>query len=465
MTACIFIGPTVRAEEAAQVLKATYLPPAGHGDVYRATLRKPRPRVIGLIDGYFRFQPAVRHKEILWAMYQGIHVFGAASIGALRAAELADFGMVGVGRIFRDFHEGRLEDDDEVAVDHGPAEVGYLPLSDALVDIRATLVVAREQGVIARESEELLISIGKRTFYSERSYRALIDKATGEGHSRAELDDLRSWLADHKISRKREDAMCMLVAVREFLATEPPPPSLSYTFERTETWERDVAFAEALAVGAEGDGHLMREQLLEELHLMPELQRQVRGEALGRALALREAERREIQVSEKEVRTSMLRWAQVRKLAGPQSIAAWRDANHIDPVEFQAFIRDEARVSRLALQAQGLIDRHMVDVLRARGDYAALSARALDKQRFISNAGEWDSSQKGVSDFQVLAWFCEQRLECPLPHDVESFAAELCFSSTESFYRALRREHAYLESVARRSREAGSGKASRSMDD
>ena len=61
------------------------------------------PRDIGIIDGYFEATPTVWHKEILWAMTQGIHVYGAASIGALRAAELHDFGMVGIGRVYEAF--------------------------------------------------------------------------------------------------------------------------------------------------------------------------------------------------------------------------------------------------------------------------------------------------------------------------------------------------------------------------
>ena len=48
-------------------------------------------------------------------------------MGALRAAELHVFGMVGVGRVFELFRDGLLEDDDEVAVAHGPADSGYQP--------------------------------------------------------------------------------------------------------------------------------------------------------------------------------------------------------------------------------------------------------------------------------------------------------------------------------------------------
>ena len=79
MTAFIFIGPTLSRQDALKELDAVYLPPAAQGDIYLAALKEPR--AIGLIDGYFQGVPSVWHKEILWAMAQGIHVFGSASMG------------------------------------------------------------------------------------------------------------------------------------------------------------------------------------------------------------------------------------------------------------------------------------------------------------------------------------------------------------------------------------------------
>lgn len=120
------------------------MPPAANGDVYRAV--SAAPTAIGLVDGYFENVPAVWHKEILYALSQGVHVFGAASMGALRAAELSEFGMVGVGAIFAAYRDNRLEDDDEVAVVHGPAELDYLPVSEAMVNVRATVDRAVSDG-------------------------------------------------------------------------------------------------------------------------------------------------------------------------------------------------------------------------------------------------------------------------------------------------------------------------------
>src|SRR5437867_11228242 len=140
MSVYVFTGPTLSAEEARTVLDAVYLPPVSQGDVYRVSFR--RPTAIGIIDGYFERIPAVWHKEILWAMSHGIHVFGSASMGALRAAELESFGMEGVGSIFEAYRTGAWGDDDEVAVAQAPAELGCRALSDAMVDSRHTLALA-----------------------------------------------------------------------------------------------------------------------------------------------------------------------------------------------------------------------------------------------------------------------------------------------------------------------------------
>src|SRR6202022_1677498 len=134
-------------------------PPGKQGEVYEAALA--RPAIIGIIDGYFEVTPTVWHKEILWAMAQGIHVYGSASIGALRAAELHTFGMIGLGRIFAAYRDGILTDDDEVAVLHGPEELGYPPLTEAMGEIRATLDKAIAEGVLDRGLAAQLTEIGK----------------------------------------------------------------------------------------------------------------------------------------------------------------------------------------------------------------------------------------------------------------------------------------------------------------
>lgn len=82
----VFLGPSLGLDEARTIVEADFRPPAGQGDIFRAGASAPP--AIALIDGIFKDAPTVRHREILWALSQGIPVFGAASMGALRAAEL-----------------------------------------------------------------------------------------------------------------------------------------------------------------------------------------------------------------------------------------------------------------------------------------------------------------------------------------------------------------------------------------
>lgn len=233
MKVYVFLGPTLSEQEAAQELEAVYLPPAAQGDVYRAALRGPD--AIGIVDGYFAHAPSIAHKEILWAMAQGIRVYGSASMGALRAAELAPFGMRGVGAIFEAFARGELEDDDEVAVAHATAELAHRAQSEPLVDMRATLRGALEAGVIDVATHDALVAVAKGMFYPDRSYAALL--ASARDLPARELDALRAWLPTGRVHAKRTDALAMLRAMRADLAREREPFRVRYVFQHTDAWE------------------------------------------------------------------------------------------------------------------------------------------------------------------------------------------------------------------------------------
>ena len=241
MTAVIFLGPTLPVAEAEKICPASYFPPAGRGDVYKAAIAKPAPKAIAIIDGLFAQQASVNHKEILWTMAQGIHVFGSSSMGALRAAELAEFGMIGVGQTFEQLKSYEIEDDDEVAIAHGPEDTGYIPLSDAMVDMRAMFKAALDEQVISAKTERLLLQASKDTFYTERTYVNSFAVAMQLGADNAELLHLEAWLRVNCRSQKKADALLLLKSVEKFLASGVQPKTVDYTFEVTEFWQRGLA--------------------------------------------------------------------------------------------------------------------------------------------------------------------------------------------------------------------------------
>jgi hypothetical protein len=236
MSVAVFAGPSLPPAARPAGVVVEWHPPVRQGELYRVALEQ-RPTVIGVIDGYFEVTPTVWHKEILWAMAQGIHVFGAASIGALRAAELDTFGMRGIGRVYEDFRDGALEDDDEVAVLHGPAELGYPPVTEAMVNIRATLAAASRDGIVAAALAAELTVFAKTLFYKERTYRAMIDAASVSGRAAAELSRFEAWLPTGRVDQKRLDALAMLDAISAHLAARTPPLAVTYELADTAAWQ------------------------------------------------------------------------------------------------------------------------------------------------------------------------------------------------------------------------------------
>ena len=239
----VFTGPSLSSQDARVELDAVYLPPVSEGDVYRVVAEKPA--AIGIIDGYFECVPSVWHKEILYALSRGIHVFGAASMGALRAAELATFGMIGVGAIFEAYRDGRLEDDDEVAVVHGPAEIGYLTLSEAMVNIRRTLSDALTAGVISAGTQEGLETIAKDLSYRDRAYANVLARGRERGLPEEELDAFQTWLPAGRVDQKREDALLMLRVIRQHHEHGFEPNSVRFHFEQTTLWKQAVRLSGA----------------------------------------------------------------------------------------------------------------------------------------------------------------------------------------------------------------------------
>jgi len=203
----VFLGPSLSLVEAKKILpNAFYLPPIRCGDILFALRLKPAMMVI--IDGFFEHTAAVWHKEILFALSKNLIIAGASSMGALRAAELAEFGMIGSGKIFLDYFEGINIDDDEVAVLHQPQEFSYSALTDAMVNIRITLIAAYENKIIDFATQQEIIKQAKQLNYRQRTLKKAIQLSN---INQCILNNLTNWLETGGfIDQKQQDAKELL---------------------------------------------------------------------------------------------------------------------------------------------------------------------------------------------------------------------------------------------------------------
>jgi len=208
----IYVGPSLAVQDARQVLDADYRPPIRRGDI-NALMASP-PKIIGVVDGKFFQSFAISPKEMLPAIEAGILMLGSSSMGALRAAELYPFGMIGVGRIFELYKSGEIDADDEVAMvfDEENGRAHSVPM----VNIRVTLERALAEGVISAASASTASSLIRNVYFPERSYPMLLRVTAGKLPEQ-EHAALRSYL-QRPPDAKREDALSLLREV-ERLAT------------------------------------------------------------------------------------------------------------------------------------------------------------------------------------------------------------------------------------------------------
>ncbi|MGH1364925.1 MAG: TfuA-like protein [Calditrichia bacterium] len=340
----VFLGPSLPLHKAEKYLDADFRPPAACGDVYMATLEAPD--AIGIIDGYFENRPAIWHKEILWALKQGVQVFGAASMGALRAAELHHFGMRGVGEIFRQFATGELEDDDEVAIIHGPAEFKYAGMSMALVDLRSLLKKASAESIISAEIENSLISKAKALHYSQRTKKAILDsvqQVSGDACSR-----IKSWLeSQFQYSQKSIDAIQMLNAMQRPCSMSYQSNIPNFVFHKTDKWYRFTRYFEGrLALTTN------------------ELQSGRGTEGFAEAVMLRQmliekAERLQLTIPSSKIEEACCLFRTLNNLTSDNMFGIWLKQKGLKPNSFKSIVRDQLLVKNCAKLTTFKLPKHL----------------------------------------------------------------------------------------------------------
>jgi AraC-like DNA-binding protein len=367
-------------------------------------------------------------------------------MGALRAAELAAFGMEGVGEIFATYRDGTLEDDDEVAVAHGPAAEGYQAQSEAMVNIRRTLAAAQASHVINPSVRIVLERIAKELFYPERSYPLLLRRAAEQGLPAAELDALRAWLPRGRVDQKREDALAMLRTIRERLAANPGPKQVDFTLEHTVFWDEAMRAAGEAdpAIDQDSDGTALA-SVLEELRLEANGYARVYERAMLRHLALREAGRAGVVEADGDAVAAADRFRRARGLVGPEDLTAWLMEQRLTGQRYDELMREEALVHRARQLLARSVEGALPDDLRLHGEYGRLLARAHEKARLLREQGLQNPGLEatGLTAAALLQWYFAS-LGQPVPESVAEYAREAGFADYQTFVRAVLREHCYL---------------------
>lgn len=207
----IFLGPSVSREKARNILDADYRPPAKKGDLLRlASSMKNDVKMVGLVDGLFlQDYPPTPIEVYQLATKKKILVVGAASLGALRAVELEKFGMIGIGKIFELYKTGKIDGDDEVAVTFEEGQ--HVLQSEAMIDIRFNLFIARKKGIIDESTKRAIAKVAKNVYFPYRNYSDILDITKKQYPSCDScLESFRAYITHNRQSLKERDTIKLL---------------------------------------------------------------------------------------------------------------------------------------------------------------------------------------------------------------------------------------------------------------
>lgn len=214
MNITLFAGPSIDHCSLRAILPtAEILSPVSRGDIEVVLSRDCTPDIFGIIDGKFLHSMSISPKEIISALSLGTKVFGSSSMGALRAVELAPYGMVGVGKIYHAFLDGEVDADDEVAIvfDSETLKALCVPMMNFRFSVRELLA---NHAINAFEAD-LIINVAKSLYFPERTHLRVARLLGDFGVSEIRCNQIFESLK-YSVDQKREDALELAFAIKSF---------------------------------------------------------------------------------------------------------------------------------------------------------------------------------------------------------------------------------------------------------
>lgn len=206
----VFCGPSLSSKDKEKLRleypQISWRPPIKRGDIELA-LSENNTEIL-IIDGYFENKNPIWQREIYNALREDVIIYGSASMGALRAAELYEYGMIGIGRIYEMYRSSELDGDDEVALCHStePINGEYIETTIPLINLRYALNNATESDEIRILKET--VQEMKMLPFENRSESLLQKLLEANGMSSQEaIKTINSIKGDGQYNLKKMDAM------------------------------------------------------------------------------------------------------------------------------------------------------------------------------------------------------------------------------------------------------------------
>jgi hypothetical protein len=439
----IFLGPTMAVAEARQLLpQARFRPPAQQGDLL-ASVNQHGANVIGLIDGTFHQNLSVWHNEVCHLLNRGVVIFGASSMGALRAAETDGFGMVGVGEIYRWYKDGVITGDDEVALLHGDESSGYSSLSLPLVNIRASVRAALSKNAMSPAEAARLIGIAKAIYYPDRDVGTLLGRCREASLSDAELEAATRILTEDYVDLKKADARELLLTIRRVGdGLDPLPKAIPFTFARSSVFENLYNLDQKVCAGA---NEVTLQEVAEYFAVNSAEFDVYRRASLDRSVVAFFARIIGLKVAKEELEAERAAFMRERRIESPKDLALWLRQNVFSERDLEEYLALEASCRRLRAWVRSSLSfdrgtKSLIDELRMRGTFSKWAAATAEQASILEayrNRPEYQDIEE--EDPRLLALRHAANTKVRIEGDAGVWADGAGFETVSDLVEALRR--------------------------
>lgn len=177
-------------------------PPIQRNDLYELA-EQQRPGCALIVDGLFGSSMAISPTECIDLMKRGWLLYGASSMGALRAADCCAVGMMGIGDIFNGFHLGYFHSDSDVAVKYDSRS--YSEITVPYVQIDYIVSILKHQISVPDIKTRLLLKALKKVPWYDRHPKLIADHLL-EFFKDVKREPLLEYLTSAQHSIKCKDA-------------------------------------------------------------------------------------------------------------------------------------------------------------------------------------------------------------------------------------------------------------------
>jgi YcaO-like protein with predicted kinase domain len=215
----VFAGGSLLREDYINDSDIVYVSPAEQGDMLMTILEGFKNILI--IDGYFYSKFPCTTFEVMLALENNINVFGSSSIGALRAVELDNYGMRGIGYVYNYLKKQRIKPYHIVAQVYDEQDK---PLSTPLVNIIYFLESALNEGVISKDDFDKCFNLVDNIHFLNLSFKYFFKQLKSKNIvPESVVSELENYLfvkGEQYFDIKKKDALLLLNNFKSILQSQ-----------------------------------------------------------------------------------------------------------------------------------------------------------------------------------------------------------------------------------------------------